>query len=108
MTEPDLAEVEAYAKAQEAEYGAYVANQPISLHGIRAFNTGDPVPAGHVARGVVERDQVISREEYDQRREAADSAATGAAAAAPSAPAAKTAPPPSNPVAAPAPVVKDS
>lgn len=40
-------------KAQEAEYGTYVATEPIDIFGARAFNVGDPVPVGHVERGVV-------------------------------------------------------
>jgi hypothetical protein len=66
MTEPDLAAVEEYRKAQEAEYGQYVAAEAISINGVRAFNQFDPVPAGHVEREVVSRDSVITREEYDQ------------------------------------------
>ncbi len=40
------------------EYGQYVAAGPIYIGGARAFNEGDPVPASHVERGVVEADQV--------------------------------------------------
>lgn len=40
------------------EYGSFVATQPIDINGARAFNTGDPVPASHVANGVVRDDQV--------------------------------------------------
>jgi hypothetical protein len=49
---------EQYAEAQAKEYGKYVAKEPIDLGGARAFNTGDPVPVGHVERGVVREDQV--------------------------------------------------
>lgn len=45
MSEPTI---EDYAKAQEAEYGTYVANGPIFYGGARAFNAGDPVPVSHV------------------------------------------------------------
>ena len=34
--------------AVEAEYGVYVATQPIDVGGARAFNTGDAVPVSHV------------------------------------------------------------
>jgi hypothetical protein len=40
------------------EYGQYVAVVPIDLNGARAFNIGDPVPASHVERQVVDTDQV--------------------------------------------------
>jgi hypothetical protein len=35
---------------QAEEYGQFVATGPIDLDGVRAFNTGDPVPAGHVKK----------------------------------------------------------
>jgi hypothetical protein len=44
--------------AQAAEYGTYVAVQPIDIGGARAFNVGDAVPVSHVDRGVVSTDQV--------------------------------------------------
>jgi len=44
--------------AIEAEYGTYVATQPIDIGGARAFNPGDAVPASHVERGVVSLDSV--------------------------------------------------
>jgi hypothetical protein len=47
--------------AQEAEYGEYVAVQPIAIDGARAFNPGDPVPKSHVSSGVVEKDSVARR-----------------------------------------------
>lgn len=43
---------------QIKEYGQYVAVQPIDIGGARAFNTGDPVPASHVSRGIVSSEQV--------------------------------------------------
>lgn len=57
MTEltPEAAELR---KAQEAEYGAYVATEQIFIGGALAFNVGDPVPKSHVTRGVVDADQV--------------------------------------------------
>lgn len=45
-------------EAIRAEYSTYVAVVPIDINGARAFNEGDPVPAGHVERGVVVEDQV--------------------------------------------------
>jgi hypothetical protein len=50
--------VDDYVKAQKAEWGTYVATTPIDIHGARAFNTGDPVPASHVTNGVVSSDSV--------------------------------------------------
>lgn len=47
-----------HAAAIAAEYGTYVAIAPIFLNGARAFNAGDPVPVGHVKRGVVNAAQV--------------------------------------------------
>lgn len=44
--------------AQAKEYGQYVAITTIDLHGARAFNVGDPVPASHVERGVVPPESV--------------------------------------------------
>lgn len=51
-------EEQAYLKAQKAEWGAYVATSAIDVNGARAFNVGDPVPASHVANGVVPADAV--------------------------------------------------
>jgi len=45
-------------EALGVEYGTYVAAVSIDINGARAFNVGDPVPASHVDRGVVEADQV--------------------------------------------------
>lgn len=50
--------LEEYRKAQEAEWGTYVATVPIDIHGGRAFNAGDPVPVSHVNNSVVREDQV--------------------------------------------------
>lgn len=55
---PEAMTDEELRKAQEAEYGTYVATQPIDINGARAFNIGDPVPASHVSRGVVPDDAV--------------------------------------------------
>jgi hypothetical protein len=35
-------------EAQRTEYGTYVANRPIDHNGVRAYNTGDPVPVSNV------------------------------------------------------------
>lgn len=56
---PDLTPDEEYRQAQLAEYSQFVANKPINILGARAFNEGDPVPAGHVERGVVSEDDVV-------------------------------------------------
>jgi len=50
--------VEQLQAAQVAEYGTYVATEPIVIDGVRAFNVGDPVPKTHVERGVVDSAQV--------------------------------------------------
>ena len=47
-----------YREVLGEEYGTYVAVAAININGARAFNAGDPVPASHVERGVVEADQV--------------------------------------------------
>jgi len=41
-----------------AEYGTYVATEPIDIGGARAFNPGDAVPVSHVANGVVPQSAV--------------------------------------------------
>lgn len=59
MTQPiSTAEVDEFLAAQAKEYGTYVARGPISIDGVPAFNTGDPVPVGHVERKVVAEDAV--------------------------------------------------
>lgn len=50
--------VDALAKARVDEYSKWVATENINIGGARAFNAGDPVPAGHVTSGVVSKDQV--------------------------------------------------
>jgi len=50
--------VEEYLAAQKAEWTAYVATEAIDINGARAFNVGDPVPASHVASGVVPKESV--------------------------------------------------
>lgn len=50
--------LEEYRKAQETEWGTYVAREPIDILGARAFNVGDPVPASHVEGGLVTDAQV--------------------------------------------------
>lgn len=52
---------EEFEKAQEAEYGTYVAVESINIDGVRAFNEGDPVPKSHVDRKIVSQDQVARR-----------------------------------------------
>lgn len=54
MTQPAAPdEVQQLLAEQSKEYGQYVAVEPINIGNARAFNPGDPVPASHVARGVV-------------------------------------------------------
>lgn len=45
--------VDDYRAEQRAEWGTYVATEPIDIAGARAFNPGDAVPASHVEGGVV-------------------------------------------------------
>lgn len=40
--------VEDRERERAAEYGKYVAVQPIQINGVNAFGVGDPVPVGHV------------------------------------------------------------
>lgn len=54
-----MATSEEFAAAQTAEYGKWVAKEPIDIGGARAFNPGDPVPSSHVENGVVRKDQVV-------------------------------------------------
>ena len=56
MSQPQS--IDEYKTAQAAEWGKYVAAEPIDIDGVRAFNPGNPVPASHVERGVVSADQV--------------------------------------------------
>lgn len=56
MPEPQT--LEEYEAAQRDLYSQYVAKEPINIDGARAFNVGDPVPATHVSRGVVDKDSV--------------------------------------------------
>jgi hypothetical protein len=56
---PDLTPDEELRKAQEDEYGTFVAAKPIDIRGARAFNTGDPVPKSHVEAGVVDEGDVV-------------------------------------------------
>lgn len=57
MTSP----AEQHAAALAKEYGEYVATSTIYIDGARSFNTGDPVPASHVSRGVVSPEQVAKQ-----------------------------------------------
>ncbi|GAB3884584.1 hypothetical protein [Terrabacter terrigena] len=45
--------IDEYLAAQKAEWGTYVAAEPIDINGARAFNPGDAVPLSHVENGVV-------------------------------------------------------
>jgi hypothetical protein len=58
VSEPVGKSVEEYLAEQKAEWGKYVAAEPIFFDGVRAFNAGSPVPASHVERGVVTAEQV--------------------------------------------------
>lgn len=50
--------LEEFKAAQSHEWGQYIAKAPINLDNVRAFNAGDPVPAGHVSSGIVAADLV--------------------------------------------------
>lgn len=52
---------EQLAEAQAAEYGEYVATEPIEIGGALAFAVGHAVPKSHVDRGVVRQDQVAKK-----------------------------------------------
>jgi hypothetical protein len=56
---PDVSPDEELRQAQSREYGTFVAARAIDIGGARAFNEGDPVPASHVERGVVSKDDVV-------------------------------------------------
>lgn len=47
-------------KAIEEEYGQWVANEPIFIDGALAFNTGHPVPVGHVKKFGFDKSGVVS------------------------------------------------
>lgn len=53
-----MSDVEDFRAAQAKEYGTYTATERIVIDGVLAFLPGDPVPAGHVNRQVVSKDQV--------------------------------------------------
>jgi len=55
-----MSDVENFRDAQAAEYGEYVAVEPININGVRAFNVGDPVPKSHVTGAVVAKSQIKS------------------------------------------------
>lgn len=56
-----MAAVHEFQDLQAAEYGTFVAVEPIFIDGVRAFNRGDAVPTGHVDRKVVGEHQVARR-----------------------------------------------
>ena len=77
---PDLTPDEEYRKAQEAEYGSFVANKAIDIGGARAFNEGDPVPKSHVDRGVVSEDDVVKATTKAGKAAVANNPTTGSEA----------------------------
>lgn len=56
MTTP--VQADDHRAALAAEYGKWVAIEPIDIGGARAFNVGDAVPNGHVDSGVVPKSAV--------------------------------------------------
>lgn len=77
---PDLSPDEELRKAQEAEYGTWVATQNIEINGARAFNVGDPVPVSHVTRGVVSEDSVAKAKTKAGKAAAEQNPTTGSEA----------------------------
>lgn len=49
------------AKAQEAEYGTYVAITPIDHEGVRAYNPGHPVPVSNVKQYGYDKDGLVAK-----------------------------------------------
>ena len=62
MSEQSMEAVDQAREAQVKEYGTYVATEQIHIGTALAFNVGDPVPASHVERGVVDSSQVAKRD----------------------------------------------
>lgn len=56
---------EEHRAAQAEVYGKYRATEQIKIDGALAFNPGDLVPASHITRGVVDKDQV---EDIDSKK----------------------------------------
>lgn len=57
--------LEQYQAKQVEAWSQYVATGPIFINGVRAFNTGDPVPAGHVRDGLVAASSVTAPEKKE-------------------------------------------
>lgn len=51
----------ALRKAQEVEYGTWIATEEISINGVRAFNKGDAVPVSHVERLRLDEAKVVAK-----------------------------------------------
>jgi hypothetical protein len=58
MSENAPATAEDQEETLRQEYGRYVATEFITIDGTPSFNAGDPVPVGHVKRGLVDKSQV--------------------------------------------------
>lgn len=56
MTTP--VQADDHRAALAAEYGRWIATEPIDIDGVRAFNVGDAVPVSHVDSGVVPKSAV--------------------------------------------------
>lgn len=56
--------------AVREEYGQYVAIQPIDHDGVRAYNTGDPVPAANVVRWKYLEQGLVSHTESSEAGDA--------------------------------------
>lgn len=70
-----MSELDDYQAAVDAEYGTYVAVEPIEIGGARAFNVGDPVPKSTVERD----DSPIGAEQVAKRQTKAGQKATATA-----------------------------
>lgn len=57
---PDTA-ADREAKAQETEYGTYVAVTPIDHDGVRAYNPGHPVPVSNVQQYGYDKDGLVAK-----------------------------------------------
>ena len=66
MTTPETPVTgEDHRATQVQVYGKYRATEQIKIDGALAFNPGDLVPASHITRGVVDKDQV---EDIDSKK----------------------------------------
>lgn len=65
-----MSEVEDLRKAQQKEYGTYVAVEPIDYEGVRAYNVGDPVPVSNVEKHGYLESNSVKKVEAEPAKEA--------------------------------------